>query len=66
MSKYKIYNIKYDTDSEAVDHLPKEIVIEVDPNLEPDFDPAEDLADKISDQTGYCVFGFDFEKQPLT
>ncbi len=53
----KVFNIKYDTDGRKV-KLPKELVFTVD-DLE--FDPKEDLADMISDETGYCIFGCEYE-----
>jgi hypothetical protein len=55
--KVRAFNIRYDTDGHRV-KLPKELVFESD---DPDFDPAEDLADLISDKTGWCIFGCEFE-----
>lgn len=51
-----ISNIKYDTDGEKV-RLPKTLTMTV-PDDTPD-DEIDDLAsDFISDETGYCHFGF--------
>jgi hypothetical protein len=49
-------SIKYDTDGQKV-KLPDVIPFIVDD----DFDADNELADLISDHTGYCVFGCDFE-----
>jgi hypothetical protein len=57
--KIKAINIKYDTDGKAIP-LPKELILRVDD----DFDPDQELADKISDETGFCVFSCDYEVIP--
>jgi len=59
MPRYRVFDIEYDTGGCAIDELPKELFITAD---DVDFDPAEDLADSISDQTGFCVFGYAFEQ----
>lgn len=55
----KAFNIQYDTDGVKVKGLPQELWFEIDDD--PDFDPATELADLISNKTGWCVFGYDFE-----
>jgi len=49
------FDIDYDTDGHSV-CLPEKLVFEVDA----DFDPALAGADLISDETGFCVNGFNF------
>lgn len=58
--KIKAYDIRYDTDADVslADSLPKEIVFDMDE----DADPSEDLADLISDETGFCIYGCQWEK----
>ena len=58
--KVKAFNIQYDTDGnkKIASKLPKEIIFE---NLDNDFNPEYELADEISNQTGFCVFNFNFE-----
>lgn len=50
----KVANIKWDTDGnvEALDELPVEVIIQE--HIE-----EEDICDYLSDEYGYCVFGFD-------
>lgn len=58
--RVRAYDIRYDTDGLEID-LPSELIFTVDLDERPDFDPAEELADMISDQTGWCIFGCQFE-----
>jgi len=53
-----MFDIKWDTDGEDVE-LPDEMSFEV----EDDFDVELEGADLLSDETGWCVFGFDFERE---
>ena len=55
---YRVFNIEYDTDGEAVD-LPIELHFK---DLYKDFSPDNGLADLISDSTGFCVFSFEYEQ----
>jgi hypothetical protein len=55
--KIRFIDIDYDTDGEKVD-LPKTL----ESVFEEDFDPEMDGADYISDETGWCVFGFRWEE----
>ena len=53
--RVRVFDIQYDTDGQVVD-LPTELI----------FDDVErsdvyDLADRISDKTGFCVFGYSCE-----
>lgn len=61
MLKVRFHQINYDidhTDSAAKDlDLPKEITAE----FNNEFDPAMEGADFISDETGFCVNGFQFD-----
>ena len=57
MKKYILFNIDYDTDGEDVDNLPSTIeVIEDD-----DWGVEREGSDRISDITGWCVFGFEYK-----
>lgn len=58
MPKYEAYNIEYDTDGEDVPDLPKTVTFEA----EDDKDAQLNGCDQISDETGYCVFSFEFKK----
>ena len=56
----KIYNIEWDTDGEVIEDLPTEVIIK-NPTEEMceavgGFDDV--LADYLSDEYGFCVFGF--------
>lgn len=53
----RFYNIEWDTDGEKVD-LPSEITFEVDD----DFDVENKGADLLSDNLGWCIRTFNFEK----
>lgn len=50
----KAINIKWDTDGdkEVLNELPTEVTI-------PENTEEEDVCDYLSDEYGYCVFGFD-------
>lgn len=56
---YRAFDIQYDTDgdNELADSLPKDVIVE----LEDDVDPSIEIADKVSDKTGFCIFGCQFE-----
>jgi hypothetical protein len=48
-------DIKWDTDGEQIDTLPTRVEI-------PFFVDDEEIADFLSDEYGYCVFGFNIEQ----
>lgn len=50
--KIKVYNIEWDTDGEVNADLPKEVIID-NPA-----DEIDDIADYLSDEYGFCIFGF--------
>lgn len=54
--KFKVMHIKYDTDGENIE-LPTEMEIDVPAYLNSE-DALNFISDKISDETGYCHFGF--------
>lgn len=58
--KYHVYNIEWDTDEENTG-LPKEVIVELatsnDENIE------DLILDYLSDNWGYCVFGFNYEEE---
>lgn len=54
--KYLISNIKFDTDGENIE-LPTEMEIDVPENYDSE-EILQYLSDKISDDTGFCHFGF--------
>jgi len=60
--KYTVFNIQYDTDGEQVD-LPEKLTIEVPEDLKEDSDIADFISDKISDETGFCHFGFNTDPE---
>ena len=57
MAKYKVTDIKYDTDGEEID-LPKELEIEVPTEFEIEDDLFDYISDEISNITGFCHGGF--------
>ena len=52
---YIITNIKWDTDGEPVENLPRETTV-------PENIDEEDIADYLSDKYGFCLFGYSVEK----
>lgn len=60
MAKYKVTDIKYDTDGETID-LPSTLEIEVDEARLEDENIEDILSDEISNITGFCHFGFVIE-----
>lgn len=59
MAKYKVTDIKYDTDGEEID-LPKELEIEVP--FETEDEIIDYISDEISNITGFCHKGFSITK----
>ncbi len=59
--KVRVFDIQWDTDGdkEVLATLPTELVIDVRENE--DFDIEEEIGNIISDETGFCHFGFDYE-----
>lgn len=62
--KIKVTNIAYDTDISddspnfvLTSELPREMIVEVDG----DIDIESEIADAISDSTGWCVEGYNYE-----
>lgn len=55
--KIKVTNIVYDTDGESIPDLPTEMILNVDGNI----DIESEIADAISDNTGWCVEGYNYE-----
>ena len=55
--KIKVTNIVYDTDGESISDLPTEMILNVDGNI----DIESEIADAISDTTGWCVNGYNYE-----
>ena len=62
MKTYRAYNIDYDTDNTTISQLPKELFFVIDDDEEECFNPIEDMADLISDKTGYCINGCNYEE----
>lgn len=64
MIKIQVKNIKWDTDGEKIDYLPKEFEY-IDPTIEIMEDyfngNYESISDNLSDSYGYCHFGFDLK-----
>lgn len=58
--KVKVFDIDWDTDGEDVE-LPSEIEVEVDDEFADDEDElSEVIGDYLSDEYGFCHFGFDY------
>ena len=59
--KIKVTNIVYDTESDGIVHtdldLPSEMTLVIDGSL----DVESEIADAISDKTGWCVEGYNYE-----
>lgn len=65
MKVYKVFNIQFDTDGDK--ELEKELQEKYDEMYfsvkdKKSFVPAEELADKISDVTGFCIFGCNYRQ----
>jgi len=60
MEKYVVYNIEYDTDGKKVE-LPEKLEIELSNDTKQQ-DIEDKLSDEISNITGFCHFGFLYEK----
>ena len=58
---FRVFNIKYDTDGQEID-LPTELFLTTEDRDEPE----DELADLISDSTGFCHKGFEYEKTDST
>lgn len=54
--KFKVTHIDYDTDGENIE-LPTEMEIDVPENFDSE-EILQYISDKISDNTGFCHFGF--------
>jgi len=58
--KIKVTNIVYDTESDGEVHdidLPKEMIL----NIPNDCDIEDEIANQISNKTGWCIEGFNYE-----
>jgi hypothetical protein len=62
MNIYIVTDIKFDTDGDDSIELPAEMEIEIPADIEDDEIP-EYLCDEISNRTGFCHFGFKFNKK---
>lgn len=66
MAKYRIYSIKYDASRDEQKELPKELIADIDISQynedEVDDILETELSDYISDYTGYCHEGFEYEE----
>ena len=56
MMRVRFFDISWDTDGEDVD-LPTDVTLEVDEDIDLDTQGA----DELSDEFGWCVFGFNYE-----
>jgi hypothetical protein len=61
-TKYKITDIKYDTDGEEIKSLPLNIEVEIDETDKDLGEIEEELSDAISNITGFCHDGFRYIK----
>ena len=59
--KVRVFNIKWDTDGAEVD-LPSFMILNIETNDLDDLDYLEDcISEYLSDHTGFCHDGFDYE-----
>ncbi len=59
---FLVTDIHWDTDGEEVD-LPEEMTVNVSEDEELEEDEIEEyISDKISDETGFCHFGFNYKE----
>lgn len=58
--KFVVKGIEYDTDGEEIDDLPETLTITVPEEIEAD-NVEQYLSDEISNQTGFCHYGFTIE-----
>ena len=65
VKRYRVYNIKWDTDGEDIDNLPTHLTSEIelynDTNYSDD-EITEMISDDITDRIGFCHFGFEYEE----
>ena len=65
VKRYRVYNIKWDTDGEDIDNLPTHLTSEIklynDVNYS-DNEITEMISDDITDRIGFCHLGFEYEK----
>lgn len=59
--KVRVYNIKWDTDGDDPKELGLSDEMIIDVNHDEDFDIDDEISDAISDESGYCHYGFDWE-----
>ena len=57
MAKFIVTNIKYDTDGRSI-KLPKTLTIVVPNDIDGSEAIEQYISDEISNQTGYCHFGY--------
>lgn len=66
MKKHIVYNIKWNTDKELFDFLPKEIEIPEDVWEEYELDEDEDvISDYIIDLTGFPLYSYDIKEENI-
>ena len=54
--KFRVFNVRYDTDGEMVP-LPQELTLELSDHE----DVEDELSELVSDLTGFCHHGFEYE-----
>lgn len=59
--KIKVTDIVYDTESDGEIHTDLDLPTEMIINLEGDVDIEDEIANVISDKTGWCVQGYNYE-----
>jgi hypothetical protein len=59
--KYLATNIDYDIDGEDI-NLPKSIEVDVPDTVNNDDDLVDFVSNEISNETGFCQFGFNLTK----
>ena len=65
VKRYRVYNIKWDTDGEDMNHLPTHLISEIELYNDTDYSDdeiTEKISDDITDRIGFCHFGFEYEE----
>ena len=62
MTQVRYFNIKWDFDGEDHDSVvPTEMTLDTDPSVLDDEDAEAIISDMLSEATGWCHKGFDYE-----
>ena len=65
IKRYRVYNIKWDTDEEDIDHLPTHLTSKIEFYNDVNYsynEITEMISDDITNRIGFCYFGFEYEE----